>query len=44
MQQLGIASPDLKKSAMAAAEPIASNKSAMGLAMNRRVDIVLPQP
>jgi outer membrane protein OmpA-like peptidoglycan-associated protein len=44
MKELGIASPDLKKSAMAASEPIASSKSAMGLATNRRVDIVLPQP
>jgi outer membrane protein OmpA-like peptidoglycan-associated protein len=44
MQQLGIANPDLKKSAQAATAPIASNKSSMGLAMNRRVDIVLPQP
>jgi outer membrane protein OmpA-like peptidoglycan-associated protein len=44
MQQLGIANPDLKKSAEAATAPIASNKSTMGLAMNRRVDVVLPQP
>jgi outer membrane protein OmpA-like peptidoglycan-associated protein len=44
MQQLGIANPDLKKSAEAATAPIASNKSVIGLATNRRVDIVLPQP
>ena len=44
MRELGIANPDLKKSAEAATAPIASNKSAMGLATNRRVDIVLSQP